>query len=117
MWLFWNNNGVHFTTLFTYTDGGQANSSCDDSSDIITKNRWFHIAMVSQTLGPFLTRQFLYINGELRNTVTHNAVTTAPGAGEVLVFSNQVIWREIRLYDRAVSGSDIRQTMAIRSPV
>lgn len=117
MWLFSHNNGVHFTTLFTYPDRSRANSGTDDSSDIITKNQWFHIAMVSQTLGPFLTRQFLYINGELKNTVTHSGVTSTPGPGDLLTFSNQVIWREIRIYDRAVSGSDVRQMMAIRSPV
>ena len=116
-WLFINNNGFHFSTLMTYSDGGQANWSCDDSSDVITKNQWFHVAMCSRQIGPFTTRKFLYINGILRNHADHHGVATAPPPGEALVFSWHVMWRELRLYDRVVSGSEVRQMMKIRAPI
>lgn len=116
LWLYFHNNGVHFTTLFTYETGGQANNQTDEVSDILTKNQWFHIALVSQTLGPFLTRQFLYIDGILRNVVDHPAVTPTPSPGSPLSFGFRVLWRELRLYDRAVSGSEVRMMMQVRSP-
>lgn len=116
-WLYTTFNGFHFSTLMTLPDGSTAFRDCDAATDILTRNQWFHIAMCSEQLGPFTTRLFLYIDGVLRRAITHSAVAAAPGVGDGLMFRGNVEWRELRLYERVVSGSEVRQMMKIRAPI
>lgn len=98
--------------------GGNASGGFNARAGRINDNQWHHLAFVSD---PVAIKQFMYVDGELKQTGTCEMKPDAPGSVLVIargfeemghtLFSFVGALDDVRLYGRALTGDEIRTAM------